>query len=66
MTKKIKVTVSTGWANGDHVDYWELPLQWDDYDEAGKQKILDDFADEYLHDCCESFAELVDGEDEDD
>ena len=28
MSKYIKVSVITGRANGDHEDYWELPINW--------------------------------------
>jgi len=63
MTKKIKVTVSTGWANGDHVDYWDLPIHWDELDEEQKQITLHSYAEEYLHETCESYAEVAEDED---
>lgn len=60
MGKQIKVSASTGWANGDHVDYWELPDDWDTYSEEEKEKFLVECGDEYLHEMCEGFAEVVD------
>jgi len=60
MSKQIKVTVDTGWANGDHVDYWDLPENWDSLTDKEKEKHLDDCANDFLHECCDSFAELVD------
>lgn len=64
MAKKIKVTVSTGWAYGDHVDYWELPFNWDGFTKEEKDKFLDECENDYLHEVCESYAEVVDEEDE--
>ena len=65
MSKRIKMTVSTGWANGDHVDYEELPQFWDELSEEDKEGYLNTCATDYLNECCDSCAVLVD-EDEDD
>ena len=62
--KKIKLTVSTGWANGDHVDYVDLPIHWDQLSDKGKEDWIHEAAGEYLHECCESFGELIEDEDE--
>lgn len=61
---KIKLHVSTGWANGDHVDYQELPENWDEFTEDEKQKFIDECATDYLHECCEAAGWLVE-DDED-
>lgn len=64
MAKKIKVTVSTSWDNVDHVDYWGLPSNWDEFPDKEKRKYLNEWEIAYLHEVCESFAEVVDEEDE--
>lgn len=60
---KIKVTVDTGWANGEHVDYWELPPNWDKLSEDEKQTVLCEYGHEYMMECCSSYGELVEDED---
>ena len=60
MGKQIKVSVSTGWTNGDHEDYWELPDDWGTYSEEEKEKFLFECGQEYLHEKCEGGAEVVD------
>jgi hypothetical protein len=64
MAKQIKITVSTGWAYGDHVEYWELPENWDDFSDKEKGKHLNECALAYLHEVCDSYAEVVDEDDE--
>ncbi len=56
---RIKLKVSTGWANGDHIDYVELPENWDSFTEGEKQKFIDDSSVEFLHECCECSGWLV-------
>lgn len=63
MGKMIKTVVNTGWASGDHVDYHELPINWDDFTEDEKQKHLDELATDELHETCEAYAKVVDEED---
>lgn len=60
MAEQIKLTVSTGWANGNHVEYLELPSHWENLNELEKEEYLNECATEYLHECCESFGEVVD------
>jgi len=62
MSKVIKVNVSTGWANGDHNDEWDLPDNWEDYSEKEKERFLNDCALEYLHECCECSARVDDSD----
>lgn len=64
MGKVLKVHVSTGWAGGDHIDYWELPDDWDSLSKDEKKKFCDESAMEYLHECCEASAWVVDSEDD--
>ena len=59
------MTVSTGWANCDHVDYCELPENWNGLSEEDRDKWLSAAAMEYLHECCDAFAEVVDEDEED-
>ena len=59
MSRMIKVYVGTGWANGDHVDYWELPDGWDDMSEKEQEETLNEYSLDYLYDCCEHYAEVV-------
>lgn len=56
---RIKVTVSTGWANGDHVDYYELPAHWENLSDQEKESWISEAAAEYLHETCEASGELV-------
>jgi len=64
MALKIKVQVSTGWANGEHTDYWDLPDDWKGLSQEEKDQVLNDYAEEYLYEKCDSYAEVVE-EDED-
>lgn len=61
---KIKVTVSTGWANGEHIDYWDVPIGWDKMSKEEQENTLNEYAMEYLHETCGCHAELVEDEDE--
>ena len=61
--KCLKLVVSTGWANGDHVDYQELPDDWDEMSAEEQRNFIDDCARDYLFECCESYGEIVDEED---
>ena len=56
---KIKMVVNTGWANGDHVDYIDLPIHWDSLSEEEKEEWLHDCAVEHLNNCCDTCAYLV-------
>jgi len=62
MSKQIKITVGTGWANGEHVDYWDLPENWDKFTDKEKENYLDACANDFLHECCDSHAEVVEEE----
>ncbi len=64
MAKQIKVTVSTGWVNGDYVEYWELPENWDEFSGKEKDKHLNECAMASLHEVCDSYAEVVDEDDD--
>lgn len=56
---KIKLHVSTGLVNGDHVDYACLPENWNDFTEGEKEKFINDCAIEFLHECCKCSGYLV-------
>ena len=58
--KRIQITVSTGWANGDHVDYCDLPIHWEKLNDEEKEEWIQEAAEEYLHQCCDAFGEVVD------
>jgi hypothetical protein len=60
----IKVQVSTGWANGDHTDYWELPNGWDEMSEKEQEDFLAECGQDYLFECCEGYADVVEEEGE--
>lgn len=60
MGRVIKATVSTGWANGDHIDTLELPEEWDTWSEEEQTNLLEQFATECLHETCQGYAEVVD------
>lgn len=64
MTQKIKVHVDTGWANGTHTDYWDLPDCWESMNDEEKQKFINECAEDFLHETCECYAELVESDDE--
>ncbi len=61
---KIKMTVSTGWANGEHVDYQELPPDWDNLSHQEKENYIHACAGEYMHEVCSAHGELVGDDDE--
>ena len=42
--KKIKVVVSTGWANGDHVDSYDLPNNWEALTESQRRVLINEYA----------------------
>tara|TARA_R110000764_G_C10977434_1_gene379935 strand:- start:1173 stop:1358 length:186 start_codon:yes stop_codon:yes gene_type:complete len=56
---RIKMMVSTGWANGEHVDYCELPCHWDNLTDSEKETWVDEAAHEYLLQVCSSCGEIV-------
>jgi len=60
MSKVIKLTVSTGWAGGDHVDYWDLPGNWDSMSDGEKEETIHEYSKEYLEQCCDAYGEVVD------
>lgn len=62
MTQKIKVQVDTGWANGTHTDYWDLPIGWESMDDSEKKDWINECAQDFLHEKCEAYAELVESE----
>ncbi len=57
--KRIEMTVDTGWANGGHVDYCELPESWDEMTEEQQEEHLAMCAHDYLLECCSSEAQVV-------
>lgn len=61
---RIKLTVSTGWANGDHVEYIDLPHHWEALSNHGKENYLHSAATESLHDCCSAYGEVVEDEED--
>lgn len=63
MTKQIKLTVSTGWAGGDHVDYVDLPDEWEELTERQQELLIDELGAGYLHEVCGCCGEVVDEED---
>ena len=56
MSRIIKVNVSTGWANGDHNDEFELPDGWDAMSEDDQNDYLNECATDLLHNTCECSA----------
>lgn len=59
----IKLTVETGYVNGDHIDYCDTPDNWDNYTENEKERYMNDAANEYLHEVCQAYGEVVEEED---
>jgi len=53
---------STGWANGDHVDYCELPIHWDELSDNEKEEWAQEAAQEYMNEVCSFCGEIVDDE----
>ena len=62
---RIKMTVSTGWANGDHTDYAEAPDNWESMTEDEKDAYAHECATEYLYECCSASGEFVEDDDDD-
>ena len=65
MAMKIKLTVETGWANGDHVSYEELPIHWDSLTDKEKEDLVDEWAVSYMHEVVSCCGELVERGDDD-
>jgi len=59
MGKQIKLTVTTGWADGQHVSHEELPAHWDEMSDKDKEEYLEESAQIYLDECCQGYAEVV-------
>ncbi len=50
---KIKVTVNTGFVGATHVDYYELPCNWDSLSQDKKENYMEELAKE----CMEEYIE---------
>jgi len=61
---KIKVTVNTGFVGADHVDYYELPPNWENLNEDERHTLMDTYAQEYMQETIESYGELVEDDEE--
>jgi hypothetical protein len=59
MPKFIELSVSTGWANGTHVEQQELPDDWETLSEIEKEVLLDEMATDFLHEKCQGYAHVV-------
>jgi hypothetical protein len=59
MPKYIELKVSTGWANGTHVEQQELPEDWEELTLYEQESILDEMATDFLHEKCQGYAHVV-------
>jgi hypothetical protein len=59
---KIKVTVNTGWAGCDHINYEDLPSDWESLTSKEKGNYLHESAQIMLNEHCQAYAEVVDDE----
>jgi hypothetical protein len=57
--KYIELKVSTGWANGTHVEQQDLPEDWEELTSEEKESILDEMATDFLHEKCQGYAHVV-------
>lgn len=64
MGQKIKLMVSTGFANCEHVEYQELPEWWEELTSNEKDEFIQDSAREFYNECCEFSGKLVDEDEE--
>lgn len=65
MAKRIKLYCYSGFAGADHIDYEELPDNWDDMDEKEREEFLSQAAEDYFNNCgVEYGAYVVDGDDD--
>lgn len=58
--RKIKMHIGTGYAGAEHVDFVNVPDDWDEMSEQGRQRLLDEHAEEFLANNIEYGAWLVD------
>ncbi len=61
---RIRLTVSTGWANGEHVEYIDLPHYWGCLSKHGKEHYLRSAAIGSLKGCCSAYGEVVEDEED--
>lgn len=59
---RLKLTVETGFVGGEHIDYEELPEDWDKYSEPDRQKFIRDCCNDFIHDVCDVYGEIVEDE----
>ena len=64
MARRIKIVVETGYVNCDHIDYMEIPYDWDEWSEKEKEQLLNVLALELLHKQVSCFA-FLEGEEDD-
>ena len=59
MARRIKIVVETGYVNCDHIDYMEIPDNFDEWTDEEKEKLLNDLALDLLHEqvSCRAFVE---------
>lgn len=63
MTRMIKTVVNTGFANATHIDYEELPDNWDEMTQEEQENHLEEFAQDAVSnsiDACASVVEKAD------
>lgn len=64
MTRKIRVYINTGYANCRHVDFEDLPEDWNDWSAAEQEGYLDEISNAYLNNMIDYGANVVEDEDE--
>jgi hypothetical protein len=63
-TVKIKMHVGTGFAGASHKDEHEVEREWwESLSEKDQDKFLDEIASDFLHNCVECSAWVVEDED---
>ena len=56
---KIKVTVDISYNDRLYVKYYDLPDNWDSYNDDQKQDLMNEYADDYMNEIVVSYGELV-------